>query len=185
MHPSHPAHRFLFCPFCGSPHFRWEGRKSHRCADCGHQLYTNPATAVIALLENGEGKLLFVRRRYDPAKGSLDLPGGFVDCGERAEEALVREVKEEVGLTVTKSRFLMTLPNTYLYDNLLYYTTDLVFRCQVADWHHLSAGDDAAECCLMPLSEVRPDEIGLGSIRRLVELLRNDRWTEEVSGRIF
>ncbi|MBO7624075.1 MAG: NUDIX domain-containing protein [Bacteroidales bacterium] len=172
MHPCHPAFRFRFCPFCGGSRFEWEGSKSHRCADCGHRFYTNPATAVIALLENGKGEILFVRRRFDPAKGTLDLPGGFVDCGERAEEAVAREVREETGLTVTESRFLMTLPNTYLFDELLYFTTDLVFRCKVEDWGALAAGDDAAECCLLPLAAVHPEEIGLGSIRRLVELLR-------------
>ena len=66
----------------------------------------------------------------------------------------------------------MTLPNTYLFDELLYFTTDLVFRCKVEDWGALAAGDDAAECCLLPLAAVHPEEIGLASIRRLVELLR-------------
>ncbi len=181
MHTCHPAVRFRYCPFCGGSRFEWDGRKSHRCADCGHQFYTNPATAVIALLENEKGEILFVRRRFDPAKGTLDLPGGFVDCGERAEEAVVREVTEETGLAVTECRFLMTLPNTYLYDDLLYFTTDLVFKCKVDDWSSLSAGDDAAECCLMKISEVRTEEIGLGSICRLVEMLR----TDFVSGRLF
>lgn len=172
MHPFHPANRFRFCPFCGSPNFRWEGVKSHRCADCGHVLYTNPATAVIAVLENDKGETLFVRRRYEPAKGKLDLPGGFVDCGERAEEALVREVAEEVNLHVTDIRFLMTLPNSYPYDGLLYFTTDLAFSCRVDDWSPLEAADDAAECLFLPLSEVSLQDVGLDSIRNLVAALR-------------
>ena len=153
MHPFHPAKRFRFCPFCGGSHFEWEGRKSHLCADCGHRFFTNPAAAVIAVIENERGETLFVRRKYDPAK--------------------------------TKADFLMTLPNTYLYDGLLYYTTDLAFRCKVGDWSLLSAGDDASECCLMPLSAVNPDDIGLDSIRSLVVLLQNGMAPDSVSGRIF
>ena len=185
MHPCHPAKRFRFCPLCGGSHFEWEGRKSHLCADCGHRFFTNPAAAVIAVIENERGEVLFVRRKYDPAKGMLDLPGGFVDCGERAEDALKREVLEEVGLQVVGADFLTTLPNTYLYDGLLYYTTDLAFRCKVGDWSLLSAGDDAAECRLMPLSSVKPDDIGLDSIRKLVELLQQGLAGNGVSGFSF
>ncbi len=185
MHPCHPAKRFRFCPFCGGSHFEWEGRKSHLCADCGHRFFTNPAAAVIAVIENERGEVLFVRRKYDPAKGMLDLPGGFVDCGERAEDALKREVLEEVGLQVVGADFLTTLPNTYLYDGMLYYTTDLAFRCKVGDWSLLSAGDDAAECRLMPLSSVKLDDIGLGSIRKLVKLLQQGLEGNDVSGFSF
>ena len=185
MHSCHPAKRFRFCPFCGGSHFEWEGRKSHLCADCGHRFFTNPAAAVIAVIENERGEVLFVRRKYDPAKGMLDLPGGFVDCGERAEDALKREVLEEVGLQVVGADFLTTLPNTYLYNGLLYYTTDLAFRCKVGDWSLLSAGDDAAECRLMPLSSVKPDDIGLDSIRKLVELLQQGLAGNGVSGFSF
>ena len=185
MHSCHPAKRFRFCPFCGGSHFEWEGRKSHLCADCGHRFFTNPAAAVIAVIENERGEVLFVRRKYDPAKGMLDLPGGFVDCGERAEDALKREVLEEVGLQVVGADFLTTLPNTYLYDGLLYYTTDLAFRCKVGDWSLLSAGDDAAECRLMPLSSVKLDDIGLDSIRKLVELLQQGLAGNGVSGFSF
>ena len=170
---AHPAHRLRYCPFCGGSRFVWDGVKAHRCADCGHWLYNNPAAAVIAWIENDCGETLFVRRRLDPAKGSLDMPGGFVDCGEKAEEALVREVREEVHLELAEMRFVMTLPNTYLYDGLLYHTTDLVFRCRVEDWNPLYADDDASECLLLPPSAVNPAEVGLDSIRRLVQLIQS------------
>jgi ADP-ribose pyrophosphatase YjhB (NUDIX family) len=56
----------------------------------------NPST-VDAIIEKDE-KLLLIRRGHDPFRGKLALPGGFVDYGERVEEALVREVKEELDL---------------------------------------------------------------------------------------
>jgi len=54
--------------------------------------------AVVALIFNKEGKILGVSRKNNP--NDMGLPGGKVDPGETLEEALIREVKEETGLTV-------------------------------------------------------------------------------------
>lgn len=69
--------------------------------------------------------MLVVRRAKDPAKGTLDLPGGFVDLHESAEEAVRREVKEETGLDVKSSRYLFSIPNIYLYSGFEVHTEDL------------------------------------------------------------
>ncbi|MEM2870443.1 MAG: NUDIX domain-containing protein [Thermoplasmata archaeon] len=58
---------------------------------------SGPWLTVDAIVETSKG-LLLVRRRHPPFQGRYALPGGFVECGETVEEAVVREVREETGL---------------------------------------------------------------------------------------
>ena len=53
-----------------------------------------------------DDKLLLVRRKKDPFKGSLSFPGGKVDEGERVEDALKRELKEETNLDIEPTDIL-------------------------------------------------------------------------------
>ena len=85
---AHPLHQFRFCPKCGSSQFAENNEKSKKCADCGFVYYFNSSAAVVAVIENAAGEILVARRAKDPAKGTLDLPGGFIDMHETAEEAV-------------------------------------------------------------------------------------------------
>lgn len=58
-----------------------------------------PYLAVSAAIFR-EGRVLIVRRARPPANGLYTLPGGGVELGETLEEAVVREVREETGLTI-------------------------------------------------------------------------------------
>lgn len=78
---------FGYCPHCGSARFVDNNAQSKRCLDCGLIYYINPKAAVVALITNDEGDILVCRRAKEPARGTLDLPGGFTDLDETAEEA--------------------------------------------------------------------------------------------------
>lgn len=145
--------------------------KSRRCADCSFVYYLNPSSAYVAVIVDDKGRLLVERRGYEPAKGMLDLPGGFADMDETVEEGLSREVLEETGLEVVSAEYLFSLPNEYHFSDFTIPTLDLFFRCKVSDISALHAGDDAAECFWIPLDEVDPSLFGLSSIRRGVERL--------------
>jgi len=62
-----------------------------------------PIVSVGTFIKNKEGKILFMQLSY--LKG-LGLPGGMIESGENAEDAILREVKEETGLMVTESKYL-------------------------------------------------------------------------------
>jgi len=64
---------------------------------------------VGAVISNGNGDLLLVKRAHAPAQGTWSLPGGRVESGETYEQAVVREVQEETGLTVEVVREVGTI----------------------------------------------------------------------------
>lgn len=171
----HPLDKFRFCPCCGSEDFVVASEKSKKCEQCGFEYFLNAASANVALIFNAKGELLVLKRRNEPAKGTLDLPGGFADYAETAEEGVIREVKEETGLEVVSCQYLFSKPNVYHYSGIDIRTLDLFFRCEVADATKLVAMDDAAECMWIPLREIHINSFGLWSIREgLKEVIMNN-----------
>jgi 8-oxo-dGTP pyrophosphatase MutT (NUDIX family) len=89
--------RYAHCTFCGArftPGQPWP----RRCGACGKTSYLNPTPVAVAVQPVGSG-LLVVRRGIPPARDTLALPGGFIEVGETWQQATVRELREEVGLT--------------------------------------------------------------------------------------
>ena len=158
--------KYKYCPVCGSSHFEKNSPKSLRCSGCGFEMFMNPAAAVVAFITNCKGELLVERRKLEPAKGTLDLPGGFADVLETAEESVAREVMEETGLRVAEARYLFSLPNVYRYSGLDVQTLDMFFDCKVEDCSALKAGDDAAECFWVALGDIHTEQFGLRSVRQ-------------------
>lgn len=162
----HVLDKFKFCPACGSSRFEINNFKSKRCSACGFTYYANPSSATVAFILNEKNELLVVRRKNEPAKGTLDLPGGFVDMDETGEEGVAREVKEETGLEVTSATYQFCIPNLYLYSGFLVHTLDMFYLVTVKDLTHVEAMDDAEESYWIPLKDIHPEEFGLGSIRQ-------------------
>lgn len=162
----HPLEKFKYCPVCGSKHFVENDEKSKKCENCGFVYYVNPSAATAAFILNDKNELLVLTRKKEPAKGTLDLPGGFTDIGETAEEGMRREVREETGLEVTESKYIFSYPNTYLYSGFTVRTLDLFFICKVKDASHVVAHDDAQSFQWLPLSEVHTEQFGMRSIRQ-------------------
>lgn len=166
---------FRHCPVCGKEGFAINNVKSKRCEGCGFVLYFNAISATVAVIMNEKDEILVARRAKEPAKGTLDLPGGFADSMETAEEAVTREVLEESGLRVTETKYLFSLPNKYLYSGFEEHTLDMFFLCRVESGDCPIANDDVEELAWMSLDDIRPELFGLQSIRRGIELLKEKK----------
>lgn len=167
--------KFGFCPMCGSKHFEINNEKSRRCDNCGFVYYMNPSAATAAFVINPKGELLVERRGKEPAKGTLDLPGGFVDMDETAEEGLKREIMEETGIEIENPEYLFSLPNIYRYSGIDIHTLDMFYLVRVGAEVVAQANDDAAECLWLPIGDIHTEQFGLRSIRAALRIFLDSR----------
>ena len=85
---------------------------------------------VVAAIIEHEGKILATQRGYGEFQGGWEFPGGKVEAGETPEEAIVREIQEELSATIEVDRFVTTVD--YDYD-----TFHLTMHCYLA---HVAQG---------------------------------------------
>lgn len=143
---------FRFCPSCGAEGIEFLGGYQFSCRSCGFVYFHSVAAAVGAFIVH-RGSLLCLVRAKEPMRGKLGLPGGFVDPGESAEEALRRECLEEIGLEIGGISLVGGYPNGYDYAGVPYRTCDFYYAASAAPD---SALDDSGYPALrIELSEVQ------------------------------
>ncbi|SIQ90854.1 NAD(+) diphosphatase [Aquipseudomonas alcaligenes] len=93
-----------FCGRCGSRNRQVPGERCLRCPECGLDSYARISPSMIVLVTRGDELLLARSPRFVP--GVYSTLAGFVEPGESAEECVVREVHEEVGIQVGNLQYL-------------------------------------------------------------------------------
>lgn len=93
------------CTYCGTGYSVTEPWPI-TCRSCGNTNYLNPIPVVVLLVPVGDG-LLVARRNIEPQKGTLVLPGGYLDLGETWQEGAVRELYEETGIQVSAAEITL------------------------------------------------------------------------------
>jgi ADP-ribose pyrophosphatase YjhB (NUDIX family) len=163
---------FNYCPLCASQKIRYEQeRHAFRCPDCGFSYYHNIAAATGLIVDTG-GAIMLLERGKEPARGRLDVPGGFLDRNESLLDGLRRECREELDWDPGEAPVLFaSFPNTYLYKNIEYYTCDCFFSVHApglsAKDLHLQASEIAA-AHFIPPAAINMADFGFPSTRRAV-----------------
>ncbi|KPK39130.1 MAG: hypothetical protein AMJ65_11950 [Phycisphaerae bacterium SG8_4] len=165
---------FNYCPSCGSRGIVFDRIKEFTCADCEFTYFQNVATAAGTILECG-GKIVLIKRKQEPGKGLLDLPGGFLDPQETAEEAAKREIREEVKIDVDTLQYLGSYPNTYVFKGVGYHSCDLLFYSRIDAFPTEFDKTEVAELVLMDPEEIQDDEVAFESIKMGLRLFRSLR----------
>ena len=169
MQKTHPLNVIKFCPKCSSSEFKTSGTRSLKCKSCGFHLFFNSSAAVAALVNNGNGKLMLVTRGIEPDYGKLDLPGGFIDPGETAENAIKRELMEELGMNISALKYLSSAPNEYIFSEYSVFTTDLAFEVIPTTLTNLKPMDDILDYKFYSEDEIDYNDIPAPSIKQFVE----------------
>jgi NAD+ diphosphatase len=158
---------FKFCPSCGKTGIVVFEKNGMQCTSCGYVYFHNCASAVTAIIETDRG-ILFTKRNQTPKKGLLDLPGGFSDYHESLEDALRREIREELSLELPVLSYFGSFPNVYRYKNVTYFTIDAVFTCRAADLSVMKPNAELAEVFFSSPSSIDLKAIAFDSARNAI-----------------
>ena len=174
MQSSGKMETFNFCPACGAGDIVFDGTKKFSCRDCSFTYYHNVAAAVAAILEYDK-KIILIQRAKEPGKGKLDLPGGFVDPKESIEEAVIREIKEELNIDITEPKYLGSYPNVYKYEGVVYHTCDLFFYSKIkalpADFNRTEIED----LLLINPLEIPNERIAFESVKKGLGIFKSSK----------
>ncbi len=164
---------FRFCPSCGEAlrpkRVKPDGPELQACPRCSYVHYQDPkvATGTLFMLDGG---IVLVQRGIAPSYGKWVFPGGFVDRGERVEEAAIRETREEVKLDVEIDRLL----NVYSYEDsrvvIIAYSAHVVGG-------ELQAKDEALDVKIFPPERIPWEELAFQSTRDAIRDYLADRWS--------
>jgi len=162
---------YNFCPLCGGKlvERQLEHRTRMVCTACEFVHYRNPVPASgIILVE--EGKVLLVKRKFDPREGMWTLPAGFVEADEDAAACAVREMKEETNLDVE----IVRLFNVYSAFDDPRTAVVLVLYSARRTGGELKCGDDASDARFFGLNDL-PAEIAFRAHRWALSDIRKQR----------
>ena len=146
------------------------------CTTCGTIHYENPKV-IVGCVVHWQDQVLLCRRAIEPRRGYWTLPAGFMENGETALQAAIRETQEEAGAKIeTKGLYALFTP-TFI-DEVY-----LIFRGQMLD-HTFAAGVESLAVDLFPEATVPWDKLSypiIGAVlRRFFADLRQDRFSFHV-----
>jgi NAD+ diphosphatase len=116
------ARTHRFCGACGSATLLAAGERSFKCVNCGHMAYPRISPAMMVLVRKGDQVLLAQHAQYT-VKRFVPL-AGFLEAGETIEEAVHREVAEEVGLRVHNLRYFGSQSWPFPHSLMIAFTAD-------------------------------------------------------------
>ncbi len=128
-----------------------------------------PGLTTDAVIINDKNEVFLMKRAIDPFKGTWVLPGGHVEYKEEVEDALKREIKEEIGanLKIENLFGVYSAPNRDPRDHIV----TIVYTGKIDDNEEIKLGEEASTYKFFSLSEL-PENIGFDH-KKIIEDLKN------------
>lgn len=159
-----------FCGKCGAPTQHDEKLRALKCPKCGNLIFPRINPAVIIGLRNGDS-LMVSRYANRPMSAGVALLAGFCEIGETAEETVVREVMEEVGLRATNIQYYGSQPWGFAGNMSLGYFADVEGDTTV------TLDEEELACAEFVKREDLPEPASMVSITAtMIEEFRNGNW---------
>lgn len=139
-----------------------------KCTACGYNFFVNMAPAATAMILNEQNHVLLAQRKFEPFKGMWQTPGGFMQLHESYEEAVKREMMEELGVKIELGKFLGAFPDQYPYQGVMLQFVAIVCLATIIEGN-IEAKDDVSEVRFFSLEEARKTEIAYRFLEELIE----------------
>ena len=124
---------------------------------------------VVAAIIKKEDKIFITRRSYGEFANMWEFPGGKIEAGETNEEALIREIKEELELDINKLEFLTTVE----YDYPTFHLTMHCYTCEICGGTlNLTAHNDAKWVSIQELRGEKWVPADIEVVKKLIESTR-------------
>ena len=162
-----PTKAYKYCLKCAGA-FEHKGGNWLRCKQCGYNFFVNAAPGVGVFIFNEQKRVLLAKRKVDPKKGTWETPGGFMHPGEVPEDAVRREVEEELGVKVVVDKYVGSMPGTYDYGGVMLPFIGLYFTATVTDGE-IKADDDVAEARFFSLDKLEEIDITYSTLPSLIK----------------
>ena len=159
---------FSFCPVCGS-NLEKVPPKLLKCKKCDIDLYINARPCNAVIITDDEGRIMLTKRKFDPGAGLWDLPGGFIDIEESAEDSVRREMQEELGIKVKNIKYLCSGSDRYLFKGINYYTLGFVFTAEI-DGGKLAPHDDVESYKFFAKEEIPWDSLAFPVLKETLNI---------------
>ncbi len=145
---------YRYCPRCGAEMAERtvDHKKRKACPVCDYVFYLNPVPAAGVVIEK-EGKILLVKRKYEPYKGDWCLPAGFMEYDESPEQCATRETREELGVNIELDGLFGVYSGK---DDPRTHAVLVMYWAKIIDGV-LKPGDDAEEIQYFARDEVPPN----------------------------
>jgi ADP-ribose pyrophosphatase YjhB (NUDIX family) len=169
-----PEEAYKYCELCGGEYIRQAQFNKLICSKCSYTKFLTPIPCNGIILVDLDDKIILTKRAVNPNVGKWDVVGGFCDLNENLEESIIRETKEEVGLTIDpkKLEYLVSLPERYVFSKGInnYLSLYQFVYTEKVDIKTLSPHDDVAEIKSFSVNEIPWNEMATETISELVRV---------------